>query len=147
MAPFDELHLQNHKLVELSVVLTYLLQERSMCDTETANSLLFLFLDKFDEHMKTVDSLYQRLLNSREQQRSKVAEQFMSGERELKRILGQFIKKWCVKGRKGLIIGDHEQFHKDTQELFDIVLSRIQDETERLYPHVREIQEDSQSVA
>ena len=34
---------------------------------------------------------------------------------------------------------DHEKFLKETNELFDLVLQRIQDETEHLYPLVRSL--------
>lgn len=36
-------------------------------------------------------------------------------------------------------IGDHEQFMKDTDEMFDITLQRILDESEHLYPLLRSL--------
>jgi glutathionylspermidine synthase len=71
----------------------------------------------------------------------------MSGEQELKRIINQYTKKWCKKSRQELRVADYERFAKDTEELFQMVLSRIQDETEHLYPLVREVTGGSKTVA
>lgn len=147
MTTFDELNTQNHKLTELSNVLIYLFQDRLMCDTETACTLFYNFMDKFNEHMGLVDHLYQGLLSDKEQKVNNTARLFMSGEQELKRIIAQYTKKWCKQRRKELRVADHEQFTKDTEELFQMVLSRIQDETEHLYPLVREVRGDSKTAA
>jgi len=147
MTTFDKLNEQNHKLTELSNVLLYLFQDRSMCDSETACTLFYNFMDKFNEHMGLVDHLYQGLLSDKEQKANNTARLFMSGEQELKRIIGQYTKKWCKKSRQELRVADHERFTKDTEELFQMVLSRIQDETEHLYPLVREIRGDSKTAA
>ena len=118
-----------------------------MCDTETACTLFYNFMDKFNEHMGLVDRLYQGLLADKEQEVNNTARLFMSGEQEIKRIIGQYTKKWCKKSRHELKVADHEKFTKDTEELFNMVLSRIQAETERLYPLVRETQGETRTVA
>ena len=147
MANFDELNDQNHKISELSNVLLYLFQDRAMCDTETACSLFYNFLDRLNEHLGQVDQFYKGLLSDKEQKVNNTARLFMSGEQELKRIIAQYKKKWCQKSRQELKVSDHEAFRKDTQEMFDMVLSRIQDETEHLYPLVRKQQSQSRTVA
>ncbi len=139
MTTIDELNIQNHKLAESSNVLLYLIQERSMCDTETACHLLFSALDQVTEHMKTVDYLYKELLTDENTETRNIAEMFMSGEHELRRIINQYIKKWCKTKSKDLRINNHDQFAKDSQEMFELVLSRIQDETEHLYPLFRKV--------
>jgi len=139
MAVFEDIHVHNHRLMELSNVLMYLLRERAMCDTETANSLFCETLNKIDEHLEMVDRLYPKLLNTKETKAHNAAKSFMSGEIELKRIIADYKKAWFAKHRQELRISDHSQFIKDTGELFDIVLSRIQDETEHLYPLVRAV--------
>lgn len=134
MAIISELHSQNHKLIESSNVLLYLLQERSMCDTETACQLLFEFIDNMNSHFDLVDSLYKVLLSDKSTSTNNSARSFMSGEQELKRIINQYTKQWCRKNSSQIRVGDHDRFKQDTQDLFKIVLSRIQDETEHLYP-------------
>jgi hypothetical protein len=84
--------------------------------------------------------MYTDLLKSPDQKINNVAKNFMSGSVEVKKILVQFTKQWCPAKNKGaLMIGDHEAFLSDLDELFDIVLQRILDETEHLYPLVRSL--------
>jgi len=46
-----------------------------------------------------------------------------------------------------LVIKEYDAFRKATEEMFDIVLKRLQDETERLYPLIREVTGDERRVA
>ena len=147
MAVIDEIHIHNQRLIELSNVLTYLLRERAMCETETACALLFDALGKIDEHMKMVDHLCQGLLVDKEQKAHNMAESFISGERGLKRIIAQYKKTWCTNNGQDHWVSDHEQFTRDTEELFATVLSRIQDENEHLYPHARKGKAKDKSAA
>ena len=147
MATFDELNLHNHELTELSNVLLYLLQDRSMCDTATACDLLCKFMGTFNKHMGLVGHLYQGLLADELEKANNTARLFMSGEQELKRIIAQYARKWCVNCRSGLMVADHEQFMQETKALFSMVLSRVKDETEHLYPLVREIRGETRTAA
>ena len=92
-------------------------------------------------HIDLVDKgMYSDLLNSPDKKINNVARNFMSGSVEVKKILKTFSKHWCPSSNKGsLKIRDHEEFLKDTDELFEMVLQRILDETEHLYPLVRSI--------
>ncbi len=143
MATIEELNMHNHKLTDTSNVVMYLLEKREMCDNETCVHLLYKFLDSVEEHLKMVDGLYQGMLTDKNQQANFMAEKFMSGEIELKRILSDYQSSWCRKDRKSLKVQDHHKFIAETQELFEIVLARIQDETEHLYPLVRELQKNA----
>jgi len=147
MTVINDLHLQNHKLTESSNVLLYLLKERAMCDTETSCELLFDFIKNMNNHLVLVDSLYKDLLSDKSTTANNTARMFMSGEQELKRIIAQYTKKWCKKNSNQLRIADHEKFKQETQDLFEMVLSRIQDETERLYPLVKDIVQAKQAAA
>ena len=147
MTIISELNLQNHKLTESSNVLLYLLKERAMCDTETSCELLFGFIKNMNDHLVLVDSLYKDLLSDKSSTANNAARMFMSGEHELKRIITKYTKKWCTKNNNQLRIADHDSFKQETQELFEMVLSRIQDETEHLYPLVRDITYTKQVAA
>ena len=46
-----------------------------------------------------------------------------------------------------LAIADHERFLKDLEEMFELVLDRIQMETEKLYPLVRELSGNEEHAA
>ena len=147
MLTYDELNEQNHKITELSNVLVYLFKDRSMCDSETTCDLFFNFMGKVNQHLADVDHLYHGLLSDESKDVNNSANMFMSGEQELKKIISKYMKRWCNKGKHELRIRDHQEFVKDTQEVFNMVLARIQDETEKLYPLVREIRGDERVAA
>lgn len=110
-----------------------------MCDTGTCCTLFFRYIDLVKEHIELVDkNMYRDLLISPDEKINKVAKDFMAGSGEIKKILKDFTKTWCEK-RTSLRVNDHSQFLKHTDELFELVLQRILDETEKLYPLVRSL--------
>jgi len=141
MITYEELNEQNHRITELSNVLHYLFNDRSMCDTGSCCELFYHYVDLVKKHIDLVDKgMYSDLLNSPDKKINNVARNFMSGSVEVKKILKTFSKHWCPSSNKGsLKIKDHVEFLKDTDELFEMVLQRILDETEHLYPLVRSI--------
>ena len=68
----------------------------------------------------------------------------MSGSQEIKRIIAAYMKDWCPKKKNAdsLAITDYERFLKESEEMFELILERIQNETEKLYPLVRELSGD-----
>ena len=141
MITYKNLNEQNHRITELSNVLQYLLRDRAMCDTETCCNLFGNYMALVKEHIDTVDkNMYTDLLASPDEKVNNVAKNFMSGSVEVKKILQGFGKQWCpTRNSNDLRIKDHGQFLDAIDELFDIVLQRIQDETEHLYPLVRSL--------
>ena len=142
MITYDELHEQNHHITELSNVLHYLFKDRSMCDTGSCCGLFYRYVELVKEHIETVDKeMYKDLLASHDDKVNNVARNFMSGSIEVKKILKEFTHRWCPSGKNqdALYIKEHDQFLKDTDELFEIILQLIQDETEHLYPLVRSL--------
>ena len=141
MVTYKELNEQNHRITELSNVMRYLLKDRAMCDTGTCYELFNRYVDLVHEHIDTVEkNMYSELLRSSDENANNVVKNFMSGSVEVKKIINEFIKQWCpTRAHNELRIRDHEEFLKDTDKLFDLVLQRILDETEHLYPLVRNI--------
>jgi hemerythrin-like domain-containing protein len=140
MITYTELNEQNHRITELSNVLRYLFKDRSMCDTGSCCDLFYHYMDLVQQHIDVVDKdMYSDLLSSPDEKINNVAKNFMSGSVEIKKILKEFTKSWCKKSKATLLINDHDDFLKDTDQLFDIVLQRILDETEKLYPLVRSL--------
>nr|VFK20065.1 MAG: hypothetical protein BECKLPF1236B_GA0070989_11974 [Candidatus Kentron sp. LPFa]VFK22262.1 MAG: hypothetical protein BECKLPF1236A_GA0070988_103384 [Candidatus Kentron sp. LPFa]VFK35370.1 MAG: hypothetical protein BECKLPF1236C_GA0070990_103655 [Candidatus Kentron sp. LPFa]VFK68891.1 MAG: hypothetical protein BECKUNK1418G_GA0071005_12814 [Candidatus Kentron sp. UNK]VFK73745.1 MAG: hypothetical protein BECKUNK1418H_GA0071006_12714 [Candidatus Kentron sp. UNK] len=137
MITFDELNTQNHEITELSNVLLYLFADRAICDTKIANALFFKYIEKVDQHLGAVDHLYPTLLADPNQHTNNVANNFMSGEQQIKKIVAGHVKAWANKKKRELVIRNYEEFLRDTRMLFHLVLDRIQDETEHLYPLVR----------
>ena len=141
MISYDTLHKQIHEITELSNVLTYLVQERSMCDTRIACSLLQQYISAIKEHIGMVDrQVYPVILINGKQSHVNSVHNFMDGSQELKRILKQYTRNWCKLRDTTLKIGNHDTFLSDTDRLFTFMLERLQDETEKLYPLARKLE-------
>lgn len=148
MVSYQELHEQNHKITELTNILQHLLGDRSLCDSEVTCDLFFDYVNAVKEHMAVTDSgMYSKLLGSGDQKLNNVANRFMGGSREINRIFSAYLKRWCKIKSRELVIREYDAFMSDTQEMFDIVLDRIQDETEHLYPAVRQLGGGDREVA
>ncbi|MBT8421473.1 MAG: hypothetical protein KJO08_11525, partial [Gammaproteobacteria bacterium] len=98
-------------------------------------------------HLDVVDHLYPILLSASDQQINNVATNFMSGGQQVKKILASYVKNWSDKKKHELVIKNYGEFLRDTGTLFEMVLNRIQDETEHLYPLVRRIHATGQKAA
>jgi hypothetical protein len=93
-------------------------------------------------------NLYSKLLTHEDHEIQNLARNFMSGSQEIRKIMTKYMKQWCPKKRADtLAISDHERFLKDSEEMFDLVLDRIQMETEKLYPLVRELSGNKEHAA
>ncbi len=134
MVSFDELHEQNHQIAELAKTLSYLFQDREMCDTGVTCELFDRYREKFDAHMSNNKAIYSTLLTNNDNSVRHVVERFIEGEKEIKRLFKKYSDKWC---KDGLHIGDHDAFLKETDEMFELVWNRIQAESEQLYPLAR----------
>jgi hypothetical protein len=148
MVSFETLHAQNHKITEISNVFRYLIQDRSMCDTQIACDLFFDYAKKAREHMELVDrELCGRLISHDDQSVKNTADRFLSGSSEIKRIFADYLKDHCSERRHTLTIKDYDAFVTETNQMFDLVLDRIQRETEHLYPLIRRLEGQDQQAA
>jgi hypothetical protein len=141
MISYEELNTQNDKITELSNVLSALIKDRSICDSETCCTIFYNYMDQVKNHLQIVDSnLYTDLLGHTSSEANNTANNFMAGSQEIKKIIKSYNRKWCDKKNQSLSIGaNHELFLKDTDDMFEMILSRIQNEMEHLYPMVRKI--------
>ena len=138
MVPFDELNVQNHKIAEASKVLSTIIQDRELCDTEIATELFDRYNDGVNAHMEFNEKyVYSILLNHPDRAVNATATKFLEGGKEIKKIFRGYLKTWC---NKGLMVDDHQKFIKETCEMFNLVWDRIQAESEELYPLVRRIE-------
>ena len=148
MITFAELHGQIHKITELSNVFLYLIQDRSMCDTACARDLFFEYKQQVKAHIELVDQkLCGKLISYPDQKVKNTADRFLSGSTEIKKIFGDYAKEWCSEKHKRLTIRDHGKFVKESEEIFELVLDRIQRETEHLYPLIRKLDDGDQLAA
>ena len=144
MINYDSLFEQNHKITELSNILSTLIQDRSICDTDTCCKLFYDYMEQVETHIHDVDSqLYTPLLRASSNEANNIANNFMSGSQEIKRIVNRYTKKWCNKKNHGLSIGaKHDEFLSETDDMFEMILTRVQNEMEHLYPMARKITEN-----
>ncbi|PHS78240.1 MAG: hypothetical protein COB59_08155 [Rhodospirillaceae bacterium] len=134
MISIQELHEQNHQIAELAKTLSYLLQDREMCDTSIVGELFERYRKNFKEHMGHNTAIYAVLLNSDNPTARHLAERFMEGEKEIKRLFKRYANKWW---KNGLHMTDHAVFLEETEDMFELVWERIQAESEQLYPTAR----------
>lgn len=148
MITYEKLNQQIHEITEISSVFMYLIEDRRMCDTQITCDLFFDYVKKVKYHLEIEDNyLYSAILNEGDAEAKQVADNFMSGAMEIKRIFQRYLKKWSHPRRHQLLIANYDDFNRDTKEMFGLVLKRIQDEVEHLYPLVRSISGDMQKVA
>lgn len=148
MVAFAQLHAQNHKITELSNVFLYLVKERSMCDTEVACDVFFNLINLVKEHMEHVDrEICGQLISNPDNKVKNTANRFLSGSTEIKRIFNSYVKQWCSHQSRSLKIDDYAAFLQDTEQMFALVMDRIQRETEHLYPLTRKLGEEDKQVA
>ena len=140
MLTYDDLNTQNDRITELSSALGLLLSDRLLCDASVTCDLFFEYVDRVKEHLELEDKhIYRKLLAQDDPDVRNVASNFMSGGVEIKKVFSQYLKKWCGKRGKELRIDDYEAFAAETEEMFEMVLDRIVDESEKLYPLVRRV--------
>ncbi|MCK5903190.1 MAG: hypothetical protein KAG28_08560 [Cocleimonas sp.] len=133
MLSLDVLKESNHKIAEHSKVLSVLIRNRELCDTQVMCDIFFRYVDLVREHLNTEDrNLYQSMMIHNDADIKNTARDFMSGSVEIKRVIAQYTKRWCKKGT--LRIKNHEQFISDTEDIFELVWKRIINESEHLYP-------------
>jgi hypothetical protein len=66
---------------------------------------------------------------------------------EIRKIFSNYVKDWCSEKDRELTIRDHAVFVKETEEMFGLVLDRIQRETEHLYPLIRKLEDGAMLAA
>ena len=140
MVTFDLLNAQNHEISEMTNILEVLIQDRLACDNAIVNELFFRYVNSVKEHLELEDkSVYTCLITHQNSEINNTAKLFMSGASEIKRIFDKYLRTWTR--HKKLHISDHDKFVKDTNEMFEMVLNRVQDESEKLYPLLRKIED------
>jgi len=145
MAPFDVLNLQNHQIQELTKVLGALIKDRELCDTDIVVSLFRQYIGKVLEHIElNAKSIYTTLLASPDPKVKARTQRFMEGEHEIRKIFNAYVARYC---KNGLLIKDHGVFLSETEQMFRLVLKRMQAEFEELYPMVRRIEHGQQALA
>ena len=151
MALFNQLNQQNHEIAELSKVLSVLIEDREICDTDITCDLFMRYSSKVKNHLDLEErGLYGVLLSHPDRKMNALGSRFMEGSREINRIFDNYVRRWCTKiagstTGTGLKIFNHDMFVNETKEMFQLIADRTLSEVEELYPAVRSI--ESEQVA
>ena len=137
MSQINKLHTGVHNITELSNAISLLISDRQMCDSSVTCELFYRYIDAVNHHLKHTESgMFAKLLVDSDEQESKILDNFMDGSHEIKLIFRNYTKKWCKNNQ--IRIKDYDEFVTESSEMFDMVLRRLQDETENLYPIVNQ---------
>ena len=133
----QQLHQQIHNITELNNVLTSILAERSLCDSAVTSELFYRYIDAVKNHLhNTENAVFAQLLVNANEEQTTMVEKFIDGSHEINLIFNRYSKRWCKNNR--LNIKNYAEFYQDTLEVFDLVLRRLRDETEKLFPLVNQ---------
>ena len=136
MISIEELQNQNHYIMERSKIIKYMINDITIAHSQVTCDLFFELTGKIKEHFAIEEKeLYKDLLTSKDNEVKQLAENFLSGSAEVKRVFKAYMKRWCH--NQDLRIKNHQQFIDETADLFDMVESRIIDEIEKFYPVIR----------
>jgi len=138
MLSFTQLNEQNNKIKELSSVLNYLIENKEMCNKETTCDLFLQYAEEVSNHLYLEEKeVYRHLLNHDNLKVRNTVNDFFSGSIEIKRVFNEYLGQWCK--NKKLRITKHDEFVKDTHQMFDLVLNRIDAESNILYPMIKDV--------
>ena len=146
MVSFDQLNQQNHEVAELSKVLSVLIEDREICDTEITCDLFMRYSSKVKNHLEMEEkSLYGVLLSHPDRNMNALGSRFVEGSKEINRIFDNYVRRWCTKTAgstkgTGLKIFNHDMFVSETKEMFQLIADRSLSEVEELYPAIRAIE-------
>lgn len=135
-----ELHKQIHNITELSNALECLTRDRLMCDNRITGEVFSEYVECARNHLKVLEKeVCTPLLSKGDKDAQLVTQRFISGSSELRRVIDKHVKRWTDKRHTALQIDDHAKFIDDTQHLTNMLLDRMQAETENLYPLARRV--------
>lgn len=138
MINISKLGQQNTKIKELSSVLEYLISNKEMCNSEVTCDLFMQYSEEVVDHLYLEEKeVYRHLLNHQDSRVKNTTSDFFSGSIEIKRVFNEYLGRWCK--NKKLRVIKHDEFVKDTHEVFDLVLNRVEAETTILYPLVERV--------
>lgn len=137
MIRIKQLNEQNFKIKELSSVLQYLIKNKEMCNAETTCDLFMDYAEQVTDHLYLEErEVYRYLLNNEDVNVRNKTKDFFSGSIEIKKVFNEYLGRWCR--NKKLRVIKHHEFIKDSEEIFNLVLNRVDAETQILYPMVEE---------
>ena len=142
MVTFETINHNNHKILERINIIAYMIQDRTICDSDVTCDLFFDLMDRIKSQMDLEErELYKGMLTHNDSLVKTTADNFLSGAAEIRRVYKHYIKRWCHHNNKhnSLRIKNHKQFIAETNDFLDLIQMRIIDKTEKFYPVVRSV--------
>ncbi len=134
MVNVAEFSKENQVLSNLIEVLDVLVANSDMRGNPVFCELLSKFSENIRDHLDHEDrAMYAELLSHKEKSINEVAGKFIDNTHQLRIILSSYVKRWCHATRGGDTTG-HEEFLKETREIFRLVNDRIDLEKSKLFP-------------
>ena len=138
MITFDEINNYNHKILERINIISYMIKDRTICDSDVTCDLFFDLMDRIKNQMDVEErELYKDMLTHNNATVKTTADNFLSGAAEIRRVYKHYMKRWCH--NKHLRIKNHEDFVQETDDFLELIQLRIIDKTEKFYPVVRSV--------
>lgn len=138
MTTYTKITNQHQQIKELTHILKLLIADQSFAQMDTTCSLFFKYSSKVEEYFRTVEtSVYKHMLIHSDENVKKTAYRFMAGSCGIKRIFNQYRQKWCR--NKTLRVRNHARFVAESEDIFGLILLRINDEAHHLYPVIKEM--------
>ncbi len=138
MILYDQIKQQHKEIKELTFILKLLIEDQSFAQMETTCNLFFSYSNKVDNYFKTIEtSVYKHMLVHSDQNVKKTAYRFMAGSCGIKRIFNQYKRTWCH--NKKLRVKNYARFVQESEDIFKLIMQRINDEAIHLYPVIKEI--------
>ena len=145
MTTYTHITNQHQQIKELTYILKLLIADQSFAKMNTTCSLFFKYSTKVEEYFRTIEtSVYKHMLIHSDENVKKIAYRFMAGSCGIKRIFNQYRQKWCH--NKTLRVRNHASFAEESEDIFGLILQRINDEARHLYPVIKEISNEKALV-
>lgn len=135
MVNIAEFSSENQELTDLCEVLDILVINADIRGNPVFCELLSRFSDGIRKHLDHEDrAMYAELLSHDDKGINEVASKFINNTHQLRTILSSYVKRWCHAVRGGNDESGHEEFLRETREIFRLVKDRIALEKEKLFP-------------
>ena len=133
MISTEELRKENKEITDLCQLLSLLVENPDMQTNTVFCELLERFRHRVDVHLANEDhAVFRKLLTREDQHAHNIAADFLSNNRQLKKIFGEYKGQWCRDGMAPAV-GD-QGFVADTKDLFRLVCERVDMEHKKLFP-------------
>ena len=136
LSSFRSRHAELMQMIDDLQAILNLEQLKIRPNAKTAYQLLCDLSDKVKEHLAEEDKgLYPSLLIHEDPRVKSVAWGFISGEKPLRKSFDDYHKKWL----KNCDFNFTDDFLRETHEIFDMLVGRIEREEQVLVPKLLEI--------